>query len=307
MLPWEIPADFEDEDIGSQIVTIKNNQDIPTLGIWRFSPLYKINIQGQLMIYWVGYDNEVKELISVNGISGGKVKITRQKIEDFKQVRLKYQEVWKDYYRHPGKDSFLEKPMLPNKWEIDKTKIKYPVIIQPAQDKKLRRLYKDGNVLFLYIPLNVILDGYMKDGCYIISDFNTSERIPYEQRWNLLDTAIKQYLKDGGSLTHLKLIENYTAYSKEQILQYAERFKDIIIKRTSCVEGRTEKDIDSALYKSGRSNNTLKYKNYCTVKGIITAITEDHIIVDKDIRIMASDIIGNNKYVIGTCITYARR
>ena len=318
-LPWEIDTQFNDIDIGPSINTINNNQDLPTEGIWRFAPLYKVNIDGKLMLAWIGYDTHEKQILTAVGLNNGKVNISKRQGE-ITEIRKEYEKTWKDYYRHPGKVAEFEKPMTPNKWEVGKTKLKYPVIVQPMLNKKNRCLCRDDgkdivfsckgkkntseiSKLFLYIPYNVVLDGYLED-IYIICDFNTSERLPYEKRWNILDTAIKQYLKDGNKMSSFKLIDNYTAMNQEQVLGYCSHLSDILIKRVSCVENCTDRDIDSALYKSGKSNNNLKYKNYTLLKDRVKEVNLDSITLESGKVVNPKDILDNNKYIIGSLIKY---
>lgn len=142
-------------------------------------------------------------------------------------------------------------------------------------------------IFLTYIPYIVELDGEIylhglkfskissvlknkKDPClkkliYTIYDFNTSERLPYEVRWNTLENAKKQYLFDGFKMTRFNILESLTANSIEEIYQFHQYFRSlgyegIIIRKIAGINP-TDKIIDEALYKSGKSNNLLKYNN----------------------------------------------
>lgn len=343
---WQINEDKYIDDPEKITYTFRINDEVSTSDSWRFAALYKINIKGVLFQYWCGFNGT--ELIITEGYANGKVKTVKEIWSEnpVKEVRRRYYDKLKnDYYRHAG-DITHSGIMTPNKWEIGKTRLKYPIIVQPnlGAPKCLCR-YEGNEIIYSsktgvrwshlasfddelgtflsYIPFNVVLDGEMvSDGSqgkiptvtsiYNICDFDTSQRIPYEQRWTMLNNSVKQYLKDGYKMTRFKIIDSYTVQNSEEILRYCAYFSSlghegIIIRKISCVQPCTDHDIDCSLYKSGKTNNILKYKDFKTDTGVVISTDIDGVILRckyGDIAMKSLHQRELNSYVIGSKISY---
>jgi hypothetical protein len=165
---------------------------------WRFTPMYKDNINGKPMLWWIGFDATTEEMLMTHGHVNGAIRTDRTKIEmnqsgrsihvqSLLAIRHKYLIKHRNEgYRPPGEaPPDVCKPMLADKWEPEKTRLRYPVIVQPKLDgmRCLSRrvglviVYRSrGNrkfphfneefdeelsVFLSYIPYSVELDGEM--------------------------------------------------------------------------------------------------------------------------------------------------
>lgn len=114
---------------------------------------------------------------------------------------------------------------------------------------------------------------------YYIYDFNTTELLPYETRWQLLTTALQKYIAAGYNNTRFDVLYTNTAKSKDEIFQWHARFtgqgyEGTIIRKLANGAPQGSADFKAALYKSGRSNNMLKFKDRHDAEGVVVGVGE---------------------------------
>ena len=101
---------------------------------------------------------------------------------------------------------------------------------------------------------------------YNIFDFNTSDPLPYERRYETLNLSLQRYLEAGYVATRFLIVPTSFAKSKEEIIRLQQYYvqngyEGAMIRKLA--NGADEgKKLQSALYKSGRSNNLLKVKTF---------------------------------------------
>lgn len=338
-----IPTYSNLETIPDPYKIVQGSQDprenaILTTHKWRLTPLFKKDAKGALMLWWVGYDLDTQELMMIHGQVGGKLQVSRTKVEINQSGRpiheqsvlearqrylLKYRN---EMYRQPGeKVGFFNKPMLAQVWKPGKTKLRYPLLVQPKLDGARCLVRPEGNEIiyrsrgdvrwphlnsefdpeistFLaYIPYQCELDGEMymhglkfsqfskilknmtvKDPRiselkYFIYDFNTSERLTMEQRWSVLDSALKRYKEDGYENKRFEVLFTATANTEDEIRTWhtyftQNGFEGTIIRKTG-IGAKSERDVEQALYKSGRGMNILKHKDFEDAEGVVVGVT----------------------------------
>ena len=342
---------------GDEIATYQNIEEVPdpaTLaaypqdarikamlqhGKWRFTPLYRANTKGSPMVWWVGFDFRTNELLMGHGYTGTTtpIQVTRTRVEENQSGRSIHQQALlearqrylKKYrnegYRPPGEQPpQVDKPMLANKWVPGKTRLKFPVYVQPKLDGARCMVRRVGdnlvyrsrgnrvwghlneefdpelNVFFSYIPYIVELDGEMylhgkkftqfasilknervkhaelKDLNYWIYDFNSSDGLPYEQRYQVLKGAYDAYIADGHKATRFQLVFTGMANSKEDIQAWHARFRsegyEGTMIRKLAGNNPSAADLKASLYKSGRGNNLLKYKDIEDEEGTVVGV-----------------------------------
>jgi DNA ligase-1 len=170
---------------------------------WRLNPLFKTSINKALMVWWVGYNIDTEELFMKHGMvttpSGnpGKIRVVKEKVIKnmsnrtvYEQAILEAKSRYTKKYRNerysiPGETrQFNLSPMLAKIWEPSKTKLTYPVAIQPKFDGFRCLCNKDDtivyrsrndivwpnlnsvfdpemNIFFTYLPKGIELDGEM--------------------------------------------------------------------------------------------------------------------------------------------------
>lgn len=113
---------------------------------------------------------------------------------------------------------------------------------------------------------------------YYIFDVNTADALPYEDRWMLLVNAQRRMYEDGLDPTRFVILNCIWAYSMEQIESVhdefvAEGYEGAMIKKLY-LSNPTEKGLKESIYKSGRSSNILKYKQFEDEEATIIGVTE---------------------------------
>lgn len=152
---------FVDQDLGCELPTFDINEEVDQSSTWRFRPMYKEKLTGADMVWWVGFDVDTEELLMAHGQVGGKIQLNRTKVElnqsgrsmeeqsllEATQRRL---EKYRQGYRCLGEEPpDIDEPMLAKVWEPEKTRLSYPVGVQPKLDgvRCLARLTKAGTVM----------------------------------------------------------------------------------------------------------------------------------------------------------------
>jgi len=130
---------------------------------------------------------------------------------------------------------------------------------------------------------------------YHIFDFNTSDPLPYEKRYETLTLSLQRYLEAGYIASRFLIVPISFANSKEEIIELQryyvqEGYEGAMIRKLA--NGVDEgKKLQAALYKSGRSNNLLKVKTFideeCEIIGVEKAKgteADAALLVVRDIR-----------------------
>lgn len=196
----DIPTFSISEEIPDPYTQSSNPRwiEIQRAGGWKYPTLYKTNVNGALMMWWVAYNINTQQLNMAHGQVGGKIQYNFHDVkinqsgrslheQAVLEAKSRYNDKYKaEGYRPPGDTPpVLEDPMLANKWEPNKTRLKYPVAVQPKIDGVRCRVVLQGNTLKYYsrggnefphlasqfndeiylllqrIPHNVVLDGEM--------------------------------------------------------------------------------------------------------------------------------------------------
>jgi hypothetical protein len=144
----------------------KDNIDYET--IWRFEPYFKLDSKGAERVWWIGFDPEKKSAISGYGVSKGAIQIVQSEIKlnksnrnmreqsmlDItqkiaKKIREGYQTSNQQIIeKKTGERTSFDAPMLFQKLDPIKTKLNFPVGVQPKLDgiRCLAMLLDDGTV-----------------------------------------------------------------------------------------------------------------------------------------------------------------
>lgn len=148
--------------IASDGMVDAKSRDVLKYKMWRLTPLYRTSATGALLMWWIGFNIETHELTMVFGHVGGKIRAETTKVElnlsgrdihtqSVQEARQRYQIKYRnEHYRPPGeKPKFFNKPMLAKKLEKGKTRLRFPVLVQPKLDgaRCLARL-EDGEMIF---------------------------------------------------------------------------------------------------------------------------------------------------------------
>lgn len=324
---------------------------------WRLRPLYKENVRGSAMVWWVGFDLQTQELLLSHGHVNGVVRMDRTVVvpnqsgrslheQSVLEALQRYNLKFREGYRPIGAPApEIDEPMLAAKWEPEKTRLDYPVGVQVKIDgircltrkvgstpiryrSRGNREYPHFNTqfdpelenFFSFLPnAGVELDGEMyihgmdfsrlssvvrnektphqllPQLIYHIFDFNTSDPLPYEKRYDILTSGIQRYLQAGYTATRFLIVPTAFADSKEEIIKLQQYYvqngyEGAMIRKLAngIYEG---KKLQSALYKSGRSNNLLKVKTFideeCLIVGVEKAKgteADAALLVVRDIR-----------------------
>ena len=132
---------------------------------------------------------------------------------------------------------------------------------------------------------------------YHIFDFNTSDPLPYERRYETLTLSLQRYLEAGYVATRFLIVPTSFANSKEDIIglqQYYVQngYEGAMIRKLAngVYEG---KKLQSALYKSGRSNNLLKVKTFIDEECEVVAVEKAKGTEADAALLVVRDIRGN--------------
>lgn len=121
---------------------------------------------------------------------------------------------------------------------------------------------------------------------YYIFDVILPDNPPFEERYQLLLDAYAAYEQDGHLLIDendevvdpIRLVAVDAAFSEDEILalhdDYVQLGYEGIIIRKVAGGNPTQKDIDSSIYKFGRTNNMLKYKEFIDEEGEVVGVEE---------------------------------
>lgn len=165
----------------------------PTEEKWKLLPLFKQDASGKNSTWQVGFDG-TDRLVMRFGKVGGVIRITKTEVvpkckrtmqeQALQEARHRYDEKYReDAYRPEGeKRPKIPQPMLANKWDPNKTRLKYPVWTQPKLDGIRNIAYLEDEdvymrsrnnkafyfldhirkriaVLLSYLPKKAVLDG----------------------------------------------------------------------------------------------------------------------------------------------------
>ena len=144
------------------------DQNILKHRMWRFTPLYRTGATGALLIWFVGFNIDTNQLITRHGQVGGKLRNSEALIELNKSKRNIHQQALlkarSDYtkkfrnecYRPAGeKLADFSKVSLAHKWEVGKTRLNYPVLVQPKMDGNRCHAHYRGDTFTLLSRANV--------------------------------------------------------------------------------------------------------------------------------------------------------
>ena len=123
--------------------------------------MYKDKLTGAEMIWWVGFDVKTNKLMMAHGQVGGKIQVNETEVElnqsnrdmetqsllEATQRRL---EKYRSGYRALGEEPpEIGEAMLANKWVVEKTRLSYPVGLEPKLDgvRCLSRVDRSGTVV----------------------------------------------------------------------------------------------------------------------------------------------------------------
>ena len=132
---------------------------------------------------------------------------------------------------------------------------------------------------------------------YHIFDFNTSDPLPYERRYETLTLSLQRYLEAGHIATRFLIVPTNFANSKDEIIELQQYYvqngyEGAMIRKLAngVYEG---KRLQSALYKSGRSNNLLKVKTFIDEECEIVAVEKAKGTEADAALLVVRDIRGN--------------
>jgi hypothetical protein len=157
-----VPSSYAGEDPGDDLATYEVNEEdeIDFEKSWRFTPLYKPSATGAELMWWIGFDPETDEIMSGHGQVGGKIQVSRTEVElnrsgrDMKaqalqQIRQKVVLKKRTGYRGAGEEApTLRQPLLLGKYNPEKTKLNFPVGLEPKLDgvRAIASIGPDGKV-----------------------------------------------------------------------------------------------------------------------------------------------------------------
>jgi hypothetical protein len=154
----------DDEEDGegapSDIITYDMGDEINHNKPWRFKPMYKERINEKEMVWWVGFDTRTDELLMAHGQVGGVITVNRTKVElnksgrsmddqSLQEASQRRLEKYRSGYRTRDEEApEITEAMLAAKWDPNKTRLTYPVGIEPKLDgvRCLSRIDKSGAV-----------------------------------------------------------------------------------------------------------------------------------------------------------------
>lgn len=121
---------------------------------------------------------------------------------------------------------------------------------------------------------------------YWIFDINyeDSEGAPFEKRCLLLHNAYRQYIHDLQSNNKqvpvtFTIVPTYVANNHQEVLQQhqqyvASGYEGIMIKKISNGYPATSKEYQQSLYRPGKGNHILKYKEFIDEEAVVVNVTE---------------------------------
>lgn len=167
--------------------------------------------------------------------------------------------------------------------------------------KHLKSLFEDEIKKFMeFIPYNVELDGELyihgwkfnqietvvKNEVnisnnihllkYYIFTFNSADSFPFEVRNEILISARNSFIQEYGHPKHFALLDAMKCNNKEDIFKMHEWYNNNGFEGTmiyKLANDNDEKHIFESIYKNGRSDNLLKYKDWEDEEGIVTEVT----------------------------------
>ena len=160
ILKFEDDDEVLPKDTPKDIITYDMDEEIDHTKSWRFKPMYKENLYEKEMIWWVGFDVDTEELLMAHGQVGGIVRIDRTKVElnqsgrnmetqSLQEASHRRLEKFRAGYRTRDEEPpEISEAMLAAKWDPEKTRLTYPVGIEPKLDgvRCLARIDKSGAV-----------------------------------------------------------------------------------------------------------------------------------------------------------------
>lgn len=309
---------------------------IRSIGRWRLTPLYTNSIKGQPMFWWIGFDIKGEEIITGHGYVGGVEQTKSRRVtvnqsgrtlheQAVLEIRQRYLKKFRQgYHPHGSEAPSVSNPMLANKWQPAKTRLYFPVLVQPKLDggRALVRRVADGRLVYRsrsnreyphlgqifdqelallisYLPLEVELDGELylhgksfnqlssilrnerqlhpqiNELKYYIFDFNSHDPQPAEIRAAYLRQAEAAVHRDGYTTSHLVIVPTYPANNGDEIKSYHQTFRASGFEGTMIRKTRASgAPLAETIYKSGRSNNLLKYKDIQDEEGVVIGVGE---------------------------------
>jgi ATP-dependent DNA ligase len=303
-------------------------------GNWCLTPLYKTNVNGSILYWQISFDSSTNEILMTHGHVEGKIRTDRSQVElnqsnrdihiqSVLEIKQKYKLKYRNECYRPAGESPPEnkEPMLAATWNPEKTKLRYPIAVQPKLDGE-RMIVKMGNNDLLYrkrsnreinhlkkifdselkkffefIPYNIELDGelyihgwklnqiqkiiknenniseHVDILIYYIFTFNINEPLPFEKRNEILISAWNSYILEYGQPKNFSLLDTRKCNNKDEIYSMhkyytSNNFEGTMIYKLAN-DINNEKFISESIYKSGRSNNLLKHKDFFDEEGIV--------------------------------------
>lgn len=118
---------------------------------------------------------------------------------------------------------------------------------------------------------------------YWIFDIDYSDDITpptFEKRYELLVNAFTRYIQDTGIMpTTFKIVQSQLARNHDEILQQHDQhvamgYEGIMIKKISNNNLPNSKQFKESLYKPGKSNHILKYKQFIDEEAVIISVSD---------------------------------
>lgn len=138
----------------------QKSYDILKFRKWRLTPLYKIDARGGLLMWYISFDIDTQKLNVTFGHVGGKIRTETAQVETNQsnrniheqsvlEARSRYKIKYRNEFYRPSGESTgtFTKPMLAKKLEIGKTKLRYPVMVQPKLDGARCLTHRNGEKL----------------------------------------------------------------------------------------------------------------------------------------------------------------
>ncbi len=120
---------------------------------------------------------------------------------------------------------------------------------------------------------------------YFIFDIIETDKMSWEERYGMLVNAYVKYLEDGNTSNTFTILQSYNCTSSEDLDNYHDQFvkegyEGVVIRRYASVES----DKRLSLYRSGRTNSLVKYKNFNDEEVVIVGYSSEGKIIVKDMR-----------------------
>ena len=136
---------------------------------------------------------------------------------------------------------------------------------------------------------------------YWIFDLIESNNMVWEDRYAMLVNAYTKFLEDGNKSQWFTILQTYSAINSEDIDRYhnqfiGEGYEGLVIRRY----GSVESDKRLSIYRSGRTNSLVKYKDFMDEEAVIVGYDPNLDLVNiKDIRGNKLEITMRGKQLIG--------